>query len=343
MDYIVTTSPHTHGAPDVGQLMRHVLYALIPGILVFFWFFGWGILINLVLASLTAVLTEALILRWRKRPLKPFLTDYSAIVTACLLALALPPLVPWWLPVLGTAFAIVFAKQLYGGLGNNPFNPAMVGYAVLLISFPVEMTRWPAPANIAEHSPDLLNSLSFSLSEQMWTAGASINAFTGATPLDQMKTALAQKLTVQDIQQQHVLFSSWIAHGWQWLSLAYLLGGFWLLYQRVISWHIPVAVLSGLALMASVFYLIDSSLYPSPLFHLFTGATLLGAFFIATDPVSAATSNRGRLFYGLGIGILVYIIRTWGGYPDGMAFAVLLMNMAVPAIDAVTQPRVFGR
>ncbi len=342
MDYIVTTSPHTHGNNSVAAVMRQVLYALIPGALVSSWFFGWGVLINLVLASVTAFGAEAIMLRLRQRPVRPFLFDYSALVTACLLALALPPLVPWWMVVLATGFAIVFAKQLYGGLGNNPFNPAMVSYAVLLVSFPAEMSRWPSPADIAEHSPTFLDSFSFIFNEHSWDGSLDIAAFTGATPLDSVKTGLAQKLTLGDIQKQS-LFSTWVAHGWQWVNLAFLVGGVWLLYKKIITWHIPVGMLSALVLLSSIFYFLDNSLYSSPLFHLFSGASMLGAFFIATDPVSAATSNKGRFIYAFGIGVFVYVIRTWGGYPDGIAFAVLLMNMAAPAIDNLTQPRLFGR
>ena len=240
-------------------------------------------IVNLFLASITALICEALMLWLRKRPLREFITDYSAIVTAFLLALALPPFVPWWITVLGTAFAIIVAKHLYGGLGYNLFNPAMVGYAVLLISFPLQMSDWSI----------ILDTVS------------------GATPLETMKTELR----------------------WEWINAAFLVGGCWLLYKRIITWHIPVAMLVSLIIISGIFFLINPNLYPSPLFHLLSGATIMAAFFIATDPVTAATSNKARLIYAAGIGILIYVIRTWGAYPDAVAFAVLLMNMAAPTID----------
>jgi len=261
-------------------------------------------------------------------------------VTAVLLALALPPLAPWWVTVTGTAFAIVVAKQLYGGLGYNPFNPAMVGYVVLLISFPREMTVWPAADVVSGHYAGILESVRIVFTGQ--PVVASLDAFTGATPLDLMKTQLGLNQTVAEAWVSPV-FGDFGGKGWEWLGNGFFIGGLWLLYKRVITWHIPVAVLGSLFLMALVFSAYDPGSYPSPLFHLFSGGAMLGAFFIATDPVSAATTPKGRLVYGAGIGILTYVIRTWGGYPDGIAFAVLLMNMATPTIDYYTQPRVLGQ
>jgi Na+-translocating ferredoxin:NAD+ oxidoreductase subunit D len=343
MNYIVTTSPHLHHADGVAVLMRRVLYALLPGVLLQIGFFGWGVFLNIALAIVTAWTLEALMLWARQRPLWPFLSDYSAILTACLLAVALPPFLPWWMPVLGTAFAIIFAKQLYGGLGHNPFNPAMVGYAILLISFPAEMTRWPYPIHLMPETLNFWQSVQWSFMGTLsHSSMASIDALTGATPLDALKTGLAQNELVSTLRMQP-LFDTWIALGWQWVNVAYLLGGMWLLYKRVIYWPIPAGFLLGLVGLSSLFYIMDSGRYVDPIFHLFTGATMLGVFFIATDPVTAATSPRARFVYGFGIGILVYVIRTWGGYPDGVAFAVLLMNLTAPALDVWLKPRPFGR
>lgn len=336
MQFNVSTAPYLHQSHSVSALMRQVLYALVPGILVYIVFFGWGIVINLFLTSLTALTCEAAVLWLRQRSLRPCLTDNSALVTAWLLAFALPPFAPWWIAVLGTTFGMVFAKHLYGGLGYNTFNPAMVGYAMLLIAFPVEMTHWPHA-----HYFDFGDSLTLIFSSSS-NHGLRLDALSGPTPLDTMKTALKQFHTVPEIKQNAV-FGYFGAKGWEWINITLLLGGFWLIYQRIISWHIPVAVLGSLFIASSLFFLFDADLYPSPLFHIFSGASLLSAFFIATDPVSAAASPKGRLFYGAGIGLLIYIIRTWGGYPDGVAFAVLLMNLAVPTIDYYTQPRVFGQ
>lgn len=322
--------------------MLRVVYALLPGVAAYVWYFGWGVVINILFAIVVALASEALMLTLRGRAVKPFLYDGSAVVTAVLLALSLPPLLPWWMTLIGVAFAIIVAKQLYGGLGYNPFNPAMVGYVVLLISFPREMTSWLAPETVNSHSLGFLGTTSIIFTGQL-PPGLALDAITAATPLDTLKTQLALDRTVDNIRSTSPVFDSFAGKGWAWINIGFLIGGVWLIYKKVISWHIPAAMLGSMAAMALVFYLVDLDIYPSPLFHLLSGAAMLGAFFIATDPVSAATTPRGRLVYGAGIGILVYIIRTWGGYPDGVAFAVLLMNMAAPTIDAYTQPRVFGQ
>ena len=333
-------SPYVSNAPSVGVIMLKVLLALVPAILAYVWVFGGGILITLALASVTALAAEALILKLRNRPIKPFLLDGSALLTAWLLALSLPPLAPWWLVVVGTAFAIIIAKQLYGGLGYNPFNPAMVGYAVLLISFPVLMTHWPAPVDLAHAK------LSFSQQAQyifgaLLPAGVQIDAVSMATPLDYLKTQLTLHREVQDVMAAEQ-FGYLGAKGTEMVVGAYLLGGLYLLQQRIISWHLPTAFLLALAGMSGAFYLADASHFANPAFHLFTGASMLGAFFIITDPVSGPTTPKGKLVFAAGIAILTYLIRVYGGYPDGVAFAVILMNMCVPLIDAWTQPRVFG-
>jgi electron transport complex protein RnfD len=253
-----------------------------------------------------------------------------------LLALALPPLAPWWIPVIGSLFAIVIAKQLYGGLGYNPFNPAMAGYVVLLISFPRELSLWPATGQLLGLQDTLLLVFTGSLPDTL-----TLDAITMATPLDAVKTRLGLSETLTEIRDSDV-FGSFAGAGWEWINLWFLLGGLWLLQQKIIKWQIPAGMLGGLFLTALLFYAWNPDVYASPLFHLFSGAAMLGAFFIATDPVSASTTPRGGLYYGLGIGVLTYVIRTWGGYPDGVAFAVLLMNMAAPTIDYYTRPRVFG-
>lgn len=337
----VSNAPYMHTQQTVSQIMRQVLYALIPAILLYVWFFGWGIIINLAIASTVAVSAEAWVLWLRAKPVRATLQDNSALVMAWLFALSIPPFLPWWMSVIGASFGIIFAKQLYGGLGYNNFNPAMVGYAVLLISFPVDMTHWPALSELSGHPLSFWDSVSIIFTGQP-VGASSLDALSGATPLDTMKTALRQYHTVHEIKA-HPLFGDFGARGWEWMGNAFFLGGCWLIYKRVITWHIPVAVLGSLFSMAAIFFLIDPDRYPSPLFHLFSGAAMLSAFFIATDPVSAATSNKGRLIFGAGIGMLIYIIRTWGGYPDGVAFAVLLMNLAAPALDYFTKPRLFGQ
>jgi electron transport complex protein RnfD len=258
-----------------------------------------------------------------------------------LLALALPPFSPWWLPALGSAFAIVIVKQLYGGLGYNAFNPAMAGYTMLLIAFPLEMTQWNPTLDLAPQALSLGQAAALSFTGAL-PAGLTGDALTMATPLDQLRTQIGLGHSIGDIRQASPIFGMIAGRGGEWVSVAFLAGGLWLVLRRVISWHIPAAMLGAMSLMAAIFWMTDAGRYASPLFHLFAGAAMLGAFFIATDPVTASTTVRGRLWYGAGCGILAYVIRTWGGYPDGVAFGVLLMNMAVPTIDYFTRPRVFG-
>ncbi|ULQ46992.1 RnfABCDGE type electron transport complex subunit D [Flagellatimonas centrodinii] len=311
------SSPHLPVPPSIRTVMLRVLLALVPGTAVFTALFGWGVLLNIVVAVVSALIFEAVALKLRGRDLEP-LQDGTAIVTGVLLALALPPDAAWWLPVIGSLFAIGLGKHVYGGLGYNPFNPAMVGYVVLLISFPVQMTAWGGP-NLP------------------WAA----DAVSQATVLDHVRTALTQQRTLSEIFTDPG-FDHGLLRGWSLMALAYLAGGLWMLWQRTIRWQIPVAMLAGMGAIALVFWGIDSDRYASPLFHWGSGATLLGAFFIATDPVSAATTPRGRLWFGAGIGVLTYVIRTWGGYPDAVAFAVLLMNLCAPTIDRYTPTRVYG-
>jgi len=296
--------------------MFQVLAALVPVLAVQIHFFGMRPLLLVIVAAIAALACEALALHMRRRSVQPCLRDGSVLVTAALLALAVPPTLPLWQLALGVAVAVLLAKHAYGGLGQNPFNPAMVGYAVLLVSFPLEMTRWPAP-------------------------GGDWDALTGATALDTLRTGLRQSYTMQEIQAGPT-FGHVGAMGGEWINLAALAGGLYLLARRIVRWHIPVAMLAGIAVPAALFHMFDPGAHASASFHLAAGATMLGAFFIATDPVSAATSDRGRLVYGAGIGLLTWIIRTWGGFPDGVAFAVLIMNLAVPLIDRYTVPRIYG-
>jgi len=320
--------------------MLKVLMALVPGIIVYAWLFGGGILITLALATATALITEALMLKLRKRPIQPFLSDYSAIITAWLLALAIPPLAPWWLIVVGTAFAIIIAKQLYGGLGYNPFNPAMVGYAVLLISFPVIMTKWPAALSLAQTKLSFMDQFHYIFSTTL-PMNVSIDAVTSATPLDYLKTQLKLNQSMTTIQSSPI-FGVLGTKGSEAIALAYLAGGVFLWQQRIITWHLPIAFLGSIAAIAGVFWLIDPTQFANPLFHLFSGASILGAFFILTDPISGPTTPKGKLYFAAGAGLITYLVRVYGGYPDGVAFAVIFMNICVPLIDMYTQPRVFG-
>jgi Na+-translocating ferredoxin:NAD+ oxidoreductase subunit D len=342
MPFPTEAAPHVVDPNSVARVMRLVLYALAPTVALHVVFFGPGLLIQSMLGIATALAAEALALHLRGRPLAPFLTDGSAMVTAVLLALCLPPLAPWWLVVSGTAFAILLAKHLYGGLGANPFNPAMVGYAVLLVSFPAQMLQWlpPDAAGLERTDLTLLQTLT-TIFTGTPPAQFTWDAITSPTPLEALRTNLTMGMTMSEARAGPI-FGGLGGQGWQWINFAALAGGVWLLVLRIIRWHIPVAMLGAIALCASVMYLVDPGAHAGPAFHLSSGASMLGAFFIATDPVSAATSDRGKLVYGAGIGFLTYVIRAWGGYPDGVAFAVLLMNMCVPLIDRYTIPRIYG-
>jgi electron transport complex protein RnfD len=335
------SSPFIIRQSSVSTIMVKVLLALVPAIGAYYIYFGPAILISLTLASATALAAEAVMLRFRGLPVLGTLYDGSALVTAWLLALSIPPIAPWWMVVVGTVFAIVVAKHLYGGLGNNPFNPAMVGFAVLIISFPSFMTHWPAPESLAQSALTFAQHLQHILSGTL-PEGMKPDAITMATPLDAMKTQLQLQHTVSEIQAANPIYGFLSGKGTEIMAICYLLGGLFLLQQRIITWHIPAAVLGALFVTATLFQMIDASRFASPTFHLFAGGAMIGAFFIATDYVTAPTTPKGKLIYGGGIGLLMYVIRVLGGYPDGVAFSVLLMNAAVPLIDAYTQPRVFG-
>lgn len=340
MQFPTITSPHTSRPNRVDRVMLQVILALIPGSAAMIYYFGWGILINMVLATLLAVGLEAAVLRVRKQPVTPTLMDMSAVVSALLFALAVPPTLPWWMTLLGMVFAIVVVKQLYGGIGYNPFNPAMAAYVFLLISYPVEMTAWLPPIMLNENPLGFADSLALIFTGAV-PGDLTIDAVTAATPLDEMRTNLDLNKMIDEIRQSP-LWGDFGGRGWEWVGNWFFVGGLFLLWRRVISWHIPISMLSAMILMAGLFYVMDPQSHPFPAFHVFSGGAMLGAFFIATDPVTAATTKKGQLIYGAAIGILIFVIRTWGGYPDAVAFAVLLMNMAAPTIDYYTQPRVFG-
>lgn len=342
--FVAQSSPFLKPALSVSKMMLMVTLALIPGIITAIWVFGFGVLVNIVLAVIFALAFEATMLYLRKRPIGVYLNDKSAVLTAVLLGLALPPLAPWWLTLVGCFFAIVIAKQLYGGLGYNPFNPAMAAYAILLVSFPAEMTTlWPSPTMLAEHeSLNLLQTINYQLFNQL-PASTSLDAISYATPLDVVRTSVINGLaSISEIENTGKTFGLFGGLGTEWVNLAFLAGGLLLLKKGVIQWYIPVSLLATLGFCSLLFGSFELDSNPSPLFHLFSGATMLGAFFIATDPVTAATTPKGRIIYGAGIGLLIYIIRTWGGYPDAIAFSVLIMNMCAPLLDYYTQPRVYG-
>ena len=347
MKLSLSSSPHAHVRRDTGAVMRIVCYAAIPGILAQCFFFGWGVFIQLALAIASAVVAEAIVLGIRKKNIERTLSDCSAVLSALLLAVSIPPLAPWWVIVIGTMFSIIVVKQLYGGLGFNMFNPAMVGYVMLLISFPVQMTTWIPPQSLVENSANLLDAASviftnftvegYSIAQlQVDVDGSSM-----ATPLDHIKTAVTSGQTYSESLISPIMNGAW-GVGWGWVNIAFLLGGLAMLRLNIISWHIPGSMIASVLVFSLFFYAISPDQYPSPYFHLINGSVIFGAFFIATDPVSASTTPLGRIIFGAFIGFWIVIIRLFGSYPDAIAFAVIIMNMAVPLIDYYTQPRTYG-
>lgn len=338
--------PYRHRTKTTEQVMLWVSLALLPGIAAEVFILGWGVLINIIICVVYAVTTEAFVLKLRDKSIKKTLSDNSALLTGILLALALPPMLPWWMSFIGVFFAIVVAKQLYGGLGFNPFNPAMVGYVLLLISFPVEMTAWLPNSEVAVSTPSLSQSLQLTFFFET-NDGLTLQSFrqladgyTMATPLDETKTAFSLGKMSSEIMSQPMFFHN--LTGWIWINTAFLVGGIFLIVNRLIPWQIPVSLLVGVLIMGMLFYVIDDQLYSPPWLNFVSGGIMLGAFFIATDPVTASTTPKGKIIYGTAIGFIIVIIRTLGGYPDAIAFAVLLLNIAVPTIDHYTKPRVYG-
>lgn len=325
---------------NVSSIMRNVIYALVPGTVVMIGFFGFGVLINILLSVLFALILEGLFLKLRKRPVKESLTDYSAVLTAWIFALTLPPLTPWWLTLTGIFFAIVIAKQLYGGLGNNLFNPAMVGYVVLLISWPAYMTTWFPPTGLTTQAPQFMDSLVYIMSGN-FPASLNWDSLTMATPLDTLKTQIKLNHTMSEIRVEPI-FGNLAGYGGEWIALGFALGGLWLIYKRIIPWQSPLVMILTLGTLAAIFSMNQPEVYASPTFHILTPAIMLGAFFIITDPVASSSTMRGKIIIAAGVGLLTYIIRTWGGYPGGIAFAVLLMNMATPTIDYFIKPKAYG-
>ncbi|WP_017446351.1 electron transport complex subunit RsxD [Gayadomonas joobiniege] len=348
MNFKIASSPHTHVRRKTPAVMLFVAIACLPGIAVQTWYFGIGTLVQICLAILAAVAAEAACLKMRQRSVLPRLKDNSALLTGLLLGISVPPLAQWWVVVIGAIFAIVIAKQIYGGLGQNLFNPAMVGYVVLLVSFPLSMTLWVPPLSLVEYPVTVQDTLmliftgysetGFSLAQLR----VDLDGYTMATPLDTVKTALTNQQTYQEILNQKV-FSEGTGIAWFEVNLAYLLGGLFLLQQKIINWRIPVAFLLTLTLFSFILHSASPDGSASTILHLFSGATMFAAFFILTDPVSASTTAKGRLIYGALVAVLVFLIRNFGGYPEGIAFAVLLANMAVPLIDYYSQPKTYGK
>lgn len=318
----ISSSPHIHTAEDVSWIMRQVIYALIPGALVGVYFFGFPALKVIAIAMVSCVALEAI---WQKLTNSPLtIKDGSAALTGLLLAMNLPSGAPWWLVVIGSLVAIIIAKQLFGGIGNNPFNPALVGRVFLLISFPVAMTTWPEPRSFFTQVAD---------------------ATTGATPLGALKTAIFEHGSIAAAPEMNLMdpFLGNVGGSLGEISaLALLLGGVYLIARRIITWHIPVIYIATVAVITGIFWLINPEVYASPAFHILAGGLMLGAFFMATDMVTSPITNTGKVIFAVGCGVITVVIRLWGGYPEGVSFAILIMNAFVPLINRATKPTKFG-
>lgn len=322
---IVSPSPHVHSGDSIKKLMYGVIIAMVPAMAASFWFFGLGAIIVMLTSIASCLLFEFLIQKYiLKRPAT--LTDGSAIITGILLAFNVPSNLPLALIIIGAAVAIGIGKMTFGGLGNNPFNPALVGRVFLLIAFPVQMTSWPIPFE----SPF-----------------AYLDATTGATPLALLQEGVDAGKSVSEVLSGlpnyfDLLMGRIGGSAGEVSAIALLLGLGYMLFRKIITWHIPVAVLGSMAVLAAVFHVSEPQLYADPMFHLLTGGALLGAIFMATDYATSPMTVKGMWIYGVGIGVLTMLIRNFGAYPEGMSFAILIMNAFTPLIDTYVKPKRFG-
>ena len=337
-------APHVAGSAGVARTMFLVVGALTPATLYGFWLYGWPAIILFMLTLGSCVFFEYLCLHLAGAAPKRHVTDGSAILTGWLLAMTLPPWAPWWTAVVGGFIAIVFGKQVFGGLGQNPFNPAMVARVALLVSFPVPLTLWVSPMPItAADAPGFIDALRIVFGTLPIPDGV-----TSASLLGHVKTEMSRGVDLfHSLNGEHGHLLSYageragsLGETATWLILA---GGAALLYLRVITWHIPAAMLLGVVVPAAIGHAVNPARFLDVTTHLMSGGVMLGTFFIATDYVTSPSTTTGKLIFGFGCGFFTFVIRTWGGYPEGVAFSVLLMNTLTPVIDRFTAPRILGR
>ena len=314
---VISLSPHVHGGDSVQKNMYGVCIALAPALLASLWFFGLGAAIVLATSVLACVFFEWAIAKFLLKTNRCTICDGSAVLTGLLLGFNLPSNLPIWIIIIGALVAIGVGKMTFGGLGCNPFNPALVGRVFLLISFPVQMTSWPVPGQLTEMGAD---------------------AVTGATPLALISAGQLDKLP----QTTDLLFGQVGGSLGEVSALALLLGLAFMLWKKIITWHIPVSILGTVAVITGILYLIDTTTYVNPLTHLLTGGLMLGACYMATDYVTSPMTHKGQLIYGICIGFLTVVIRLWGAYPEGMSFAILIMNAFTPLINTYCKPKRFG-
>lgn len=322
---IVSPSPHVHSGESTSRLMFNVVLALMPAFAVSLYYFGVGALIVTLLAVGSCVIFEYLIQKFLMKS-NPTITDGSAIVTGLLLAFNVPSNLPWYIVVIGSLVAIGVAKMSFGGLGSNPFNPALVGRVFMLISFPVQMTSWPLP---------VASRLQY------------LDAVTGPTPLAILKEGLKNGETISQMGDKipsHMQMFMGLMGGslGEIAAFALLIGFAWLLFTKVITWHIPVSIFTTIAVFTGILWMINPETNADPIFHLLTGGVMIGAIFMATDYVTSPMNPVGMWIFGIGIGLLTVIIRVWGAYPEGVSFAILIMNAFVPLLNRYVKPKRFG-
>lgn len=321
----VSGSPHVHNNQSVPKIMWGVVIALIPALLVSLWYFGLGALVTTAIAVLSCVIVEYAIARFMLKE-QPTITDGSAVITGILLAFNVPSSIPWWQLVIGSIVAIGVAKMSFGGLGNNPFNPALVGRIFMLISFPVDMTSWPLPI------------------ENRFTL---VDALTGPTSLGIVKDGIKSGETLTQLASKIPDYTQMLMGGiggslGEVSAAALLIGGLYMLYKRIITWHIPVSYLLSVFIFTGILWLVNPELYIDPVFHMLAGGLMLGAIFMATDMVTSPMNWKGMLLFGFGCGVFTVIIRVWGAYPEGVSFAILIMNAFTPLINKSIKPGRFG-
>ena len=326
----VSGSPHIHGNQSVNTIMKYVCLALLPSVLVAIYCFGFGAIKVLAISIASSVFFEWAITKYLlKRP--STIGDYSAVVTGLLLGLNLPSSLPWYIVVIGALVAIGIAKMVFGGLGNNIFNPALVGRVFLLISFPVQMTMWPKPLVSAKH---------WFFNGFHGLDSAAVDALTGPSPLGQLSECGVNAIHINYLDFFMGLIGGSIG---EISAIAILIGGIFLLWRKVITWHIPVSFILSAFIFAGILWLVDPTKYADPLFHILTGGMMLGAVFMATDMVTSPMTKGGMIIFGIGCGILTILIRTFGAYPEGVSFAILIMNAFVPLINRGFKPTRFGK
>ncbi len=317
--FTISGSPHVHGELSVKKIMYTVIIALIPAFLVSVYFFGWNAIRVTVISVATCVLTEYLIQKYLMKG-ENTICDGSAVLTGILLAFNVPSNIPWWMVVVGGIVAIGIAKMSFGGLGKNPFNPALVGRVFMLISFPVAMTTWPVPSPIFSSTVT--------------------DALTGPTTLGILKESGAA--AVANINYWDIFVGNTGGSLGEISAIALIIGGLFLIIKKIIDWQTPVIIIATVALVSCICWLIDPTTYVNPLYHILSGGLMLGAFFMATDMVTSPMTTGGKCIFALGVGLITIIIRLWGQYPEGMSFAILIMNAVVPLINRGFRPKRFG-